>query len=250
MPRKGNSARQCANRDDAGTATNLAPPPTAVNNGPCRRQASIDTSITLGDNAASKPLQPAQLVMVERLQQLRRLLDCIWLRCSSLTGRALQLARQPALKAVQLDRAGPLPQAAWQCGGLVSWRRGSWSSRNPAGVMVNARQPADARPARPRPETGKRAHPGSRRDFDRDLPVVCAVADATIIGGQLPLASMIIFNVILTIVTSRNPAGGYGKALGACGSRAVIPSCRSSRPTSKLRRGSYGPARCGAAAAM
>jgi hypothetical protein len=40
-------------------------------------------------------------------------------------------------------------------------------------------------------------------------------AAANIAGGQVLLVAMIIFNVISTIVTTRNPTGDYGKALRA-----------------------------------
>jgi hypothetical protein len=50
---------------------------------------------------------------------------------------------------------------------------------------------------------------------------VCSIAYAAIAaaagvsGGQILLVAMIIFNVISTIVTTRNPTGDYGKALRA-----------------------------------
>src|SRR5690242_12238276 len=91
-----------------------------------------------------------------------------------------------------------------------------------------------------------RLGPGPPRAAPLRGLVIGAVVDAApITGGQLP-PRLDDFSVISATVTTRDPAGGYGTALRACGSRAVIPSCRSSRPTSKLRRGSYGPARCGA----
>ena len=50
---------------------------------------------------------------------------------------------------------------------------------------------------------------------------VCSIAYAAIAasanlpGGQFLLVAMVIFNVISTIVTTRNPTGDYGKALRA-----------------------------------
>ncbi len=50
---------------------------------------------------------------------------------------------------------------------------------------------------------------------------ICSIAFAAIAvaanvpGGRILLVAMIVFNVISTIVTTRNPTGDYGKAIRA-----------------------------------
>ena len=47
------------------------------------------------------------------------------------------------------------------------------------------------------------------------IAYAAVAAAANIPGGQMLLVAMIVFNVISTIVTTRNPTGDYGKALRA-----------------------------------
>jgi hypothetical protein len=53
----------------------------------------------------------------------------------------------------------------------------------------------------------------------RTSTAICSIAYAAIAtaanipGGQLLIVAIIIFNVIPTIVTTRNPTGDYGKSL-------------------------------------
>jgi integral membrane sensor domain MASE1 len=58
-------------------------------------------------------------------------------------------------------------------------------------------------------------------NWSRPIARFCSIAYAAIAtaanipGGQLLLIAMIVFNLISTIITTRNPAGDYGKALHA-----------------------------------